>query len=131
MCGMGVNRDRDSDTDHQAGDDFHAEVSDLRTSGVTAPAGAPTPTAPSPLETRLTPRQRFSRLSTMLCALLVAVVIIWSAGAALRNGHPTLSISTTPAATALPNTDLIYLLPNPPGVVVLLDSHPLAHLPIP
>jgi hypothetical protein len=126
---MSRDRDRDTDTDHQSDDDFHAEVSDLRVSGSAAPAGAPAHAAPSPLEAHLTPRQRFSRFTIMLCALLVAVVIIWSAGAALRNGHPT--PSTTPAATVLLNTDRIYLLPNPPGVVVLLDGHPLAHLPIP
>jgi hypothetical protein len=135
MVGVNGDRDRDTntntntDTDRQAGDDFHAEVSDLRTSGSAAPAGAAVPPAHSPLGAHLTPRQRFFRLSIMLCALLVAVVILWSAGAGLRNGRP--APSTTPAATALPNTDLIYLLPNPPGVVVLLDGRPLAHLPIP
>jgi hypothetical protein len=116
-----MDRDTDVDTDHQAGDDFHVEVSDLRASGVATSA------APSPLA-RLTLRQRYSRLTITLCGALVALAIIWSAGAALHNGHPTPPAALT--ATALPNSDRIYLLPNPPGVVVSLDGHPLAHLPL-
>jgi hypothetical protein len=122
----------DHHDDPGAGDDFSAEVSDLRSGAapVTAPtaASASGPAAPSPVESRLTPRQRLTRLVVTACALLLAGAVIWSAS---RGPRRATGLVPTPTATAGPDTSQVYLLPNPPGVVVSLDGHPLASLPAP
>jgi hypothetical protein len=119
--------------DPRAGDDFSAEVSDLRlgASRTMHDAASPVthgPAAPSPVESRLTPRQRLTRFSVTTCALLLAGVVIWSAA---RGSHGVAGLVPSPTVTAGPDTSQVYLLPNPPGVVVSLDGHPLASLPAP
>ncbi|HEU5441789.1 MAG TPA: hypothetical protein VFU88_21080 [Ktedonobacterales bacterium] len=108
--------------DSNGADDFHAEVSDLR--GSADPGGAHSaPPATSPLDARLTPRQRLARLGIVALAGLLAFAVVWNVTATLRER------AASPTATSPIGSGPVYLLPNPPGVVVTLDGHALNMAP--
>jgi hypothetical protein len=67
----------------------------------------------------------------IVSAVLLALVITASTvpGLGRRVFGPAPSVAPTAART--PDDDLIYLLPNPPGVDVSLDRRTLARLPFP
>lgn len=111
------------------GEDFHVEVSDVR-SYARAPA---TPPARSPLDSRNTPRQRLTRLGLTAAVGLLVVAVVVSGVPALRDSAGSLlaRLGPAPAPTIAFGADLFYMLPNPPGVDVLLDGRALAHLPFP
>lgn len=104
-------------------DDFHAEVGDLRASSRPLGDTSPTLPVPSPIDARLTPRQRLARLGIFALAGLLAFAVVWNATVALRNRE------ANPTATSPIGSGPVYLLPNPPGVVVSLDRHTLSMAP--
>jgi hypothetical protein len=109
-------------------DEFVAEVSDVRP----RPDAASTPPTRSPLAPRLTPRRWLIRLAGILSAGL-ALAVVLSSVSAVRDGAAGLAsqLVPPPTPTLAPWSDLFYLLPNPPGVVVSLDGHALVRLPPP
>jgi hypothetical protein len=64
---------------------------------------------------------------------LLALVIVLTTIPAVRDDATGLvsRLLPSPTPTLVPGSDLFYLLPNPPGVVVSLDGHTLARLPPP
>jgi hypothetical protein len=112
-------------------DAFTAEVSDLRRRMDATSTERPAQfVAPS----RLPSRQRIVRLVVVVSAVALALLVVLGGNPALRTGMrdliPGLAPTATPAA-GTPSEDLFYLLPNPPGVDVLLDSRQLARPPAP
>lgn len=127
--------------DPEPGGDFDAEISDTRPSNpiltppvVGAPGGRPPDRepnpAPPPFASRRTPRQRLLRQAGIAATVLLALVIITGGIPALRD-HTFGLLLPAPAPTIAPGSDLFTLLPNPPGVTVSLDGHPLAQPPAP
>ncbi len=108
-------------------DNFVAEVSDLRPSAKAVPAERPAPFLSRAYQT---PRQRIMRLVIIVVAPLLVLLIVLGTNPALRAGLGSIIRGGTSAA-AIPSNDLFYLLPNPPGVDVLLDGRILAHPPAP
>lgn len=112
------------------GDDFHAEVSDLR------PRAPSVTSRPLPFTPRRPPRERAIRwtiaLGAALLVLLAAVNLpgVRDRGLAIITGPTPTPLPAAPA-TRTPGDDLFYLLPNPPGVTVALDGKPLGALPLP
>ncbi|GAC1450343.1 MAG: hypothetical protein PVSMB4_09170 [Ktedonobacterales bacterium] len=106
-----------------AGDDFHAELSDVR-----SPAGAP-----SPHDARRTPLQRLSRLAVLVAAgLVMAALVVSNVPAVGESARALLArLGPAPAPIIVPGSDLFDLLPNPPGTDVVLDGRVLAHVPMP
>lgn len=138
--------------DPEPGGDFAAEISDMRPAppphqpslhsaasdhapdAVGASSGRPPgrdmlPTS-SPFATRRTPHQRLLRQAGIAATVLLALVIVTSGIPALRE-YMVNSLLPAPAPTIAPGSNLFTLLPNPPGVTVSLDGHPLAHPPAP
>jgi hypothetical protein len=112
----------DGQEQSDTGDEIDAEVSDVR-----LPAGASS-ASPSHalLQTRLTPRRWFVRLTIILSTGVLALVVVLGSIPAVRD-----RFFPPPTPTLPSGSDLFYLLPNPPGVEVSLDGHTLAHLPFP
>jgi hypothetical protein len=109
-------------------DEFDAEVSDMRPRA----GGAEAAPARSPLEPWLTPRRRRVRLAVVMAAGLALLVVLGSIPA-VRDDAARLAGRLLPlqTPTLAPGSDLFYLLPNPPGVVVSLDGRTLAEMPPP
>jgi hypothetical protein len=111
--------------------DSHIEVSEIDASSL-APS-----TARSPFESQRTAVQRRRRLlgSVAIGLLLMAATVSAIPGVRSRVGQVFARPSPTPASVfvppPLPNSNLFYLLPNPPGVDVSLDGRALASFPIP
>ena len=112
--------------DGQGHPDTSDEI-DAKVSNVHLPAGASS-TSPSRalLQTRRTPRRWLVRLTVMLSTGVLALVVVPGSIPAVRN-----RFLPPPTPTLPSGSDLFYVLPNPPGVEVSLDSHTLAHLPFP
>lgn len=118
------------------GDDLDMELSDARSHRL-ATAGTPAPGAGdwSPLLSRRTPRQRRLRAATGLGTVLLAVLVLLAIVPDLRVSAADWLMALEPVPTVVapvpPGSDLFYLLPNPAGVVVLLDGRPLNPVPVP
>lgn len=117
------------------GDDLDIQVSDTRAPRTTYVDGPRLDARmPSPLLARRTPSQRALRTASSLIALL-AVVVLVAVASDLHGSLADLLLGLAPTPTTVdplpPGGDLFYLLPNPPGVVVLLDGRPLNPVPVP
>src|SRR5215467_10033669 len=117
-----------ADSEHRdAPDDFVAEVSDLG-------SAEPERLAPFLAAAHLPRRQRVLRLAVIIAMPLLALLVVLGGNPALRVGLGTMITGLAPSVstpTTTPGDNLFYLLPNPPGVDVLLDGHLLARPPWP
>jgi hypothetical protein len=104
------------------GDEYDVEVSDVRPRA----GAASRPPARALLQPWLTPRRWVVRLAVILSTGVLALVIVLGSIPAVRD-----VFLPPPTPTIAPGSDLLYLLPNPPGVDVSLDGHALSHLPFP
>jgi hypothetical protein len=112
------------------GDDFHVEVSESRAAEPTDEGRRPS--APrSPLERRLTPRQRAVRIGSTAGVVVLALLVLVASIPSVRDITRRLVVGPTATPTLLPEIDLFYMLPNPPGTRVLVDGRPLQRLPLP
>jgi hypothetical protein len=112
------------------GDDLHVEVSDTRDAEQRDTTGRPA--APrSPLERRLTPSWRVVRVALLSGMLLLAALVVLATMPGVREMTRTLITGPTPTPTLEPALDLFYMLPNPPGTMVLIDGKALQRLPVP
>ena len=113
---------------HEPDDGFQAEVSDLR-------SRAPVAGEPLSFHARRTRGRAIGwaiGLAVATLALLVAASLPnVRAGALALIAGKTSTQAATPSATTGPDSDLFYLLPNPPGVTASLDGRPLGTLPLP
>ena len=118
--------------EREPGDDLQVEVTTLRDHDIERTVADRE--ARSPFTPQQSPRTRATRLGTLLATLLLAALLLASIPG-LRDGTLRLLGQPTdiqsPTATRTPYDDLFYLLPNPPGVEVLLDGKLLTNLPLP
>jgi hypothetical protein len=110
------------------GDHFHVDVGAVRSRG----SGIATAPERSALESRFTPRQRIARLIVGIALVVLPLVAILGSIPMVHGDVSRLFARFGPAPTpTLPaGADLVYLLPNPPGVDVSLDGHALAQQPV-
>lgn len=110
----------------EADDDVQVEVSTLR------PGAGVASTSPtrSPFEPRHSPRLRLVRVGAVLAAVLLVLAVVLNSitGGGIARW---VRLAPTPTHALVTGEDLFYLLPNPPGVDILLDGHPLARVPLP
>jgi hypothetical protein len=111
-----------------AGDHFQVEVVAVRS------RGGEIATAPEHCahDSRLTPHERIARLIVGVALIVVPLAAILGSIPMVRSEAAGLLARFGPAPTpTLPaGADLVYLLPNPPGVDVSLDGHVLAQQPV-
>jgi hypothetical protein len=111
-------------------DHLEAEVTNLRQLRDAGAASEAEP-ARSPLEPRLSPRQRGARIVTAIAAVTLALVVVLGSFASVRDRLALLVFGPTPTPTATlePGATLFYIVPGPPWAVISLDGHTLARLP--
>lgn len=120
----------DQESGQEPGDELHIEIEDMQT-----PAKPPAMRLAfsSFLYPARTARERAVRRLVMLCVVVLALAALLASIPAIREGASGLAYSflPTPTTTLAPGANRFYLVPNPPGVEVLLDGHTLSRLPLP
>lgn len=109
-------------------DDFQVEVTTLHDHDRESTSAAEQ--ARSPFMPRRSRRVRTVRLGTWLVTVVLTVLLLVSVPD-LREGAWRLIGQSADLHTPAPHDDLVYLLPNPPGVATSLDGKLLTHLPLP
>jgi hypothetical protein len=108
---------------NEAGDDFAAEMSDMRAAGAD-PLRPPAPPR-SPLAPALGARQRATRAGRILVVVVLALACVLATFPIVRADVRRWLLGPPAAAIIAPASDTLYLLPNAPGVAVTLDGHHL------
>jgi hypothetical protein len=108
---------------NEAGDDFAAEVSDMRAAGAD-PLRPPAPPR-SPLAPALGARQRATRAGRILTVVALALACVLATFPIVRADVRRWLLGPPAAPIIAPASDTLYLLPNAPGVAVTLDGHHL------